>query len=76
MSMSEFKNESLYQARISEADARRTVAYALHMGWAHPPVTPAHPAHPPHDKKHTTAAIRIGVESLLPYPPSDVSPPA
>jgi len=37
MSMSEFKNETLFRERISEADARQTVEFALRMGWAHKP---------------------------------------
>ena len=54
MSMSEFKNESLFRTsqRISEEDARITVMIALRRGWAHlPDPNAAKLAKPPHAKK-------------------------
>jgi hypothetical protein len=52
MSMSEFKNATLFRARISEAEARHIVEVALRMGWAHNPnAARASSARPPRGKK-------------------------
>ena len=37
MSFQEFKNETLFQARLPEHECRRVMGLAVRMGWAHMP---------------------------------------
>jgi hypothetical protein len=64
MSMRDFKNESLFDTRISPEEARRTAEYALAHGWCRKPDPRTVVSSAPKDKKR----LRLNCEQFRTVP--------